>query len=277
MSIKQKIEKQLIECYSLENNENSIYHPIRFIQASKSLIGINTLEPNEILINWSANYINQFKVKPNLEPEIPNVEYFASMINLEILLNEKKFDKSKDEILRLLQVSTGEPILEILIIHSIKDLVQLPTILSIYRSVKFCNGIDVKNAILLALELLKSNEISIKDLSKTQLIDIFTSIIEIKNTEFIRNEEIINKLNLIDLSIFHELNLIKIKSEFTKKLIEKGRGVLLDIINENEKILTKKENILILDSIRIILRYRNSNENDNLLNYASSFIESKND
>lgn len=273
MSIKQIIEKQLIECYSLENNGNSIYHPIRFIQASKSLIGINPSEPNQILINWNADYIDQFKVKPNLEPEISNVEYFASMINLEILLNEKKFKESKEEILRLLQVSTGEPILELLLIYSIKDLVQLPPILSIYRSVKFCSGIEVKYAILLALELLKSNKISIKDLSKTQLIDIFTSIIEIKNTEFIRNEEIFNKLTLVDRSIFHELNLIKIKSEFAEKLIEKGRGVLLDIINENEKILTKRENILILDSIRIILRYRNSNENDYLLNYASHLIE----
>ena len=96
-----------------------------------------------------------------------------------------------------------------------------------------------------------------------------------KNTKFIRNEEITNEINSIDFSIFIEIIQEQNYSELTDRLIGNGRGVLLKIINENDDILNKPENLLILDSIRIILRYNNSAEYDKVLCFSSKIIENK--
>ena len=86
MSLKNIIENHLIYAYSLEFNGDNFYHPIRVVQAVKSLIGIDPKIPNERLLNWIPTYLDQFQSKKNDDKKESKVEFFASMINLKILL-----------------------------------------------------------------------------------------------------------------------------------------------------------------------------------------------
>ena len=105
------------------------------------------------------------------------------MINLEILLKDKKYSEAKTEIIRLLQVSTGEPILELIILVHLQNIHVLPFLNSVYRAVKFCNGKDVKIAVLLMIDILQDNITLNENLSEIQLIDYITHINEIQNTK----------------------------------------------------------------------------------------------
>ena len=80
---------------------------------------------------------------------------------------------------------------------------------------------------------------------------------------------------MVDKSIINTGFKFKEKSKLQSKFIRNGRGYLLELINKNDDILTEPENILKMDSIRTILRYRKSEEFDNYLNYASKLIEDK--
>jgi hypothetical protein len=273
MSIKNSIEDFLIQTYQLKYNGDFTTHPLNVVQAIKSLIGINPEKPNQLLFDYIPKYLIEFQQQEIDDKEVIQVEYFASMINLEILLKEKKYKEAKNEILRLLQVSTGEPILELLILTSLQNQCQLPLINSIYRSVKFCNGRDVKYAIILMLHVMETKVLANENLKNIQLIHYSATIIEIENTQFVRNNEFENELKLLDYhQIYGKINKQN-PSNLSEILIEKGREYLLTFIDENPSILNDVQNILILDSIRMILRHRPSNKFDNQLRFASDLIE----
>ena len=195
------------------------------------------------------------------------------MVNLEILLKENKYNQAKEEAFRLLQVSTGEPILELLIQISIFDKINLPIMNSIYRSVKFCNGKGIQTAILFAIEQLKSNNQSKIKRSNFHKLEIVSNILEITQTRFIRNDKIQSEISFLDNSeLMNEFIGIE-NSKLNDILINQGRKYILQLIIDNDNLLNSSKNILIMDSIRTILRYRDSTNYDIPLNYASSLIE----
>lgn len=273
MSIKTEIENYLIRSYKLNYSDEIIYHPLKIVQSVKSLIGINPEIPNKKLLEFIPKYLASFKKNDSQNDEIVQVEYFASMINLEILLKEKKYSEAKTEIIRLLQVSTGEPILELIILVHLHNIHVLPFLNSIYRAVKFCNGKDVKIAILLMIEILQEISTLNENLSEIQFIDYITHINEIQNTKFIRNDEFNNEMQKIDYQFIYTKFETNNKSKLGEKLIKNGRKELLEFVNENSTLSFNYENIIILDSIRTFLHYRKSNEFDFLIYYASNLLE----
>ena len=273
MSIKTEIENYLIRSYKLNYSDEIIYHPVKIVQSVKSLIGINPEIPNKKLLEFIPKYLSSFKKNESQNDEIVQVEYFASMINLEILLKEKKYSEAKTEIIRLLQVSTGEPILELIILIHLHNIHVLPFLNSIYRAVKFCNGKDVKIAILLMIEILQEISTLNENLSEIQFIDYITHINEIQNTKFIRNDEFNNEMQKIDYQFIYTKFETNNKSKLGEKLIKNGRKELLEFVNENSTLSFNYENIIILDSIRTFLHYRKSNEFDFLIYYASNLLE----
>ena len=97
---------------------------------------------------------------------------------------------------------------------SLQDITTLPIIHSIYRSVKFCNGHEVKTAILLAIDLLKLNKVKITHLSKFQKLEIQSNLIEVSNSQYIRNDDIQSEINGLDNSIFQNGFIFREKSNF---------------------------------------------------------------
>ena len=91
-------------------------HPVRIIEAVKSLIGINIDFPNEKLLNWLKSYIDGLdQANSNPMHEIFELEETISLISLEkaLRMNDKKmvdFNLSQ-----LATVSDGRPILEFLL------------------------------------------------------------------------------------------------------------------------------------------------------------------
>tara|TARA_B100001029_G_C15031073_1_gene436984 strand:- start:438 stop:1271 length:834 start_codon:yes stop_codon:yes gene_type:complete len=273
MSLKEKIEDYLIQTYDIEFDCGIQFHPIRIVESMKSLIGIEPQKPNKLILNYFQTYLNDFKIKYKTDTEISQVEYFASMINLEILLQKNKFDQSRIEIQRLLQVSSGEPILEILLLLYLKDINLLSCLFSIFRSVKFCNGRNIKQAIFLMLDIIEEYQKSDKIFNKLHYLDYSTSILEISQNTFIRDVEIKNILQKIDYKmIYNKIRFYK-KTKLGEDLIENGRSRILDYINKHPDILKNNKNILLMDSIRTILRYRKSSEYDNHLHFSVSELE----
>lgn len=271
MSLKDSIEENLIQCYHKEYSGNVLTHPIKIAQSLKSLIGINPEKPNQILIEYIPKYLDKFPEKQSNNEEIIQVEYFASMINLEILLNEQNYSKAKNEVLRLLQVSSGEPILELFLNNFLNSPLILPVINSIYRSVKFCNGREVKNALLIILEILE--EYQNEELTALHHLDYSSQLLEISNTKFIRNEKIQNELQKIDYPQLYKHFNNQQKSNLGIEFIKKGREFILEIVNENPSILENDKNIILLDSVRTLLRYRKDTEFDNLIHFVAQKIE----
>ena len=54
------IEKQIQFCLKIKLSESEL-HPLRLIQASKSLIGLNLDKPNQKLMNFNSVYLESFK------------------------------------------------------------------------------------------------------------------------------------------------------------------------------------------------------------------------
>lgn len=260
------IEKQIISCLNIKV-DNYFKHPIRLIQASKSLIGINLKSPNSKLIEFNDYHLNSM-----------NYDKFGSIIktsNLNEVINiheleEALLSKNKQKVFatldQLSKVSSMKHILEFLIEFCLKQksLACLP-IWSLYRSILFIgekHSVDYTNLIVDMIlsfysnhsknKLIKSSYSIYK--SKITMLDlqIFSNLIEIKNTNLIRHETI---LPLIDSFMSNEINSIKNNPKI-KNLgsYDKERLWINNFINQFDKKRITIELLLFLDSIRCLLK-----------------------
>ena len=132
------------------------------------------------------------------------------------------------------------------------------------RKVKIFNSLE---------DLTKNSNIIISCVGNDKdLRDIFLSkngiLNHISKNTFIRDADIKYKISKLDMkSIERKVGSDK-KTKLGEKLIVEGREYLLTLIEENPLIIESDENILLLDSIRVLLRYRNSTKNDNQIHFA---------
>ena len=270
MSVKEKIEDYLNNSIYIDYNDDIQFHPIRILEAMKSLYGIDPNKSNTVIYNNFSSYLNNFQINNTFKLEIETVDYFASMINLQILLDKKKFTEAKSEIQRLLQVSTGEPIFELLIITYLDEIYLLPHLISIFRISKFCNGHNINDKLLFIVDLIEKYQDNKENLKYLNYLNYFTTIVEVSKNTFIRDQDIKYKISKLDMkSITRKIRSEK-KTKLGKKLIIEGREYLLTLIKENPLIIESDENILLFDSIRVLLRYRSSTKNDNQIHFAVS-------
>tara|TARA_B100002052_G_C15886311_1_gene601694 strand:- start:3864 stop:4742 length:879 start_codon:yes stop_codon:yes gene_type:complete len=260
------IEKQIISCLNIKV-DNYFKHPIRLIQASKSLIGIDLKSPNSKLIEFNDYHLNS-KNFDKFE-SITKTSNLNEVINIHEL-EEALLSKNKQKVFAILdqlsKVSSMKHILEFLIEFCLKQksLSCLP-IWSLYRSVLFIgekHSVDYTNLIVGMIldshsnhsknKLIKSSysiyksDISILDLQ------IFSNLIEMKNTNLIRHETI---LPLIDSFISNEITSFKNNPKI-KNLdsYDKERLWINNFINQFDKKRITIELLLFLDSIRCLLR-----------------------
>ena len=238
------IEKEMVAFLSLAiqqpiKDNNLINHPIRFAEASKSLIGLNLKKPNLNILN----FINTFKLESKNDKKEVSQSIFetVSIYQLEdSILNGLTHDIPK--ILdSLLQLSDGRHILEFLIEISLgKSEKSLMLIWAIYKSMNFIGYNDryiVKNALEVACEaiVVDDNQLSFSketiDLKEIDFQLIHTDkdlhvlgvIYEIYNFDFIRKDLIQNKLSNF-IGFFYQ----KIKDIETKNH-KSNSGIFIDI------------------------------------------------
>ncbi len=261
-------------------------HPLRIVQAGKSLIGMNPEKPILPLINWLEGFVHsykqlnpeEFKVKPQA------VEDFASMIEFEIQLKHGNTDKLIETASKLLSVSSGEPLFESLLLHSCKNADLFPFYLSLYRSVLFCQGEEKAKFLGIGLKMLKTQMESNKidesisiELQKLSLnrIDLASCYMQVFNMPLIRGEEIKSKIPTV---IFNTPNngkgksakqtnpndlrntIIEKDSEFfekslTHELFLNDRMAFYTLIKNIPEEKFSAHLILLIDSGRTIFRY----------------------
>ena len=97
-------------------------HPIRLIQAVKSLIGINIEGDNDCLLEWLKIYVKNYRSTKYDKPTIKfHPTEVVSLKQLNQAIYNKNFDEAKSVVQNLTSVSDGRPILEYLLEMSLKQ------------------------------------------------------------------------------------------------------------------------------------------------------------
>ena len=92
-------------------------HPLRVVQAVKSLIGINILSPNTKLLTWVKEYSSTLKVRPKSELmfKFGELEETITIHSLEMAIKGGNQKVAFSHLEQLSRVSDGRPILEFLL------------------------------------------------------------------------------------------------------------------------------------------------------------------
>jgi len=289
-----EIENQIIASFNCNVNE-IVCHPIRLIQASKSLIGLNLDNPNQRLIDFSELYLNEKLSKKLLKSKVINnqVNEVINIHDLENAILSKDRAKISDSINQLSKVSSSLHILEYLIEISLKENGSSFLVLwSIYRSIFFIGERNLDDFRELIIEVVLCDRISEYPQSNINIddivlidnlsledIDLYSHLIELKHSNLVRSEKLvpladkmINRFSIRKDLKNQPKNVNQIKSKFNKK----GRVWILDYINEIDPKKITFEFILFLDSIRCLLKYLNINKHKYVFKHFERLVKNFN-
>ena len=271
------IEDQILFCLKIQL-KNIDSHPIRVIQASKSLIGLNLAQPNTKLINFNYNYLEEFNnistyKALNVDKSLNEV---ISIHDLESAFLNKDKSSVLDMLNQLKLVSSEVHILEYLIELSLKQTGKSFLIIwSIYKSILFLENKDCNNFINIATDTILLDNFEDYELSKSNFninkfvsynlsidsLDLYSHLLEAYNSNLIRLSNIKPLIGGLIQRRFKNSNPIKFNFKndilFPDFLIE-GRYWLLNFIDNQEKYQINKDLIFFLDSIRCLFRFLDS-------------------
>ena len=271
-------------------------HPIRLVQASKSLIGLNLDKPNEKLINFTSIYLESFN-NPQYDFNLNSSDDLNPVVTI-YDLERAFFSKDKELVLKLFNqlklVSSEVHILEYLIEISLKQSGKsFLLIWSLYRSILFLSNKDSNQFINLATDIILSDNfedtsisgqaVNINDVINYQLsfysIDLYAHLLEAYNSDLIRLSKI--KV-LIDSFITRkfkncEANKFNMDNEVLfPDLLISGRKELLQFLETKDIMELNPELIMLLDSIRAIFRFLDNQNHKMICFHFENFLEDLN-
>ena len=249
--------------------------PIRLVQASKSLIGLNLDFPNQILLKFNSSFLKNIntksKTKVNLTHDINEV---VTLHDLEEAFINKNKKNITDIMYQLSEVSSEIHILEYLIEISLKQSGKsFLSIWSLYKSILFLNDRSIKHFFNLAIDIIFEDKFEI--LSNSSInnhtniiqysnlsiedIDLYSHLIELDDFELIREA----KIKPLILNMIHrKFNTKKLADKINtdKKLkygwlLDQGRFSLLEFVERPNKYKVNINLILFLDSIRCLFKF----------------------
>jgi len=250
-------------------------HPIRLVQASKSLIGLNLDKPNEKLIKFTSIYLESFN-NPHYDFNLNSSDDLNPVVTIYDLENAF-FNKDKELALRLFHqlklVSSEVHILEYLIEISLKQSGKsFLSIWSLYRSILFLSNKDSNRFINLATDIILSDDfedtsisgqaININDVINHELsfysIDLYAHLLEAYNSDLIRLSKIRALITSFITRKFKNCKANKFNMDnevFCPDLLISGRKELLQFLETKNNIGLNPDLIMLLDSIRAIFRF----------------------
>jgi len=256
-------------------------HPLRVVQASKSLIGINIEDPSRQLLKWLDDYVKDFT--PNFNPPILSDQNLSletiTYTHLENLILHKKKSESKIYLTQLLQVADPRHIAEFLMELSVQ---QAPgTFLfcwSAFRSLQFLGDKDGYPILYHCLSSILK-EIS-EEKSNTKLLmersELYCHQFQIRKTEIIRKNKIIPHLDKMIRTIKKGLNKtysFNIPKALGSMIITEGEMGILSYLATLKMEDISSELILLLDAIRSALKFSDNLEDPVLLSIFNNFRE----
>ena len=213
-------------------------HPIRVVEASKSIVGIDPNNPIKKILNYCDNYVNQFKpVKETYKHEDLDLPLVVTYLDLELSLIENNRIESFANVFNLLKVSEGTQVLEFLLEFSLKYCSNTFFLIwAIYRMELFLGFENIKQSMTVCIEYILNDEKlkverilgkddSMDDYLTTYVEDMdtykdFISLYRMYNNGFIRKD----KINSYILSVIFE------KYKFNKGLNRK-----MEILEDQRK------------------------------------------
>jgi len=248
------------------------FHPIRLIQALKSLIGIDIDNPSKKLIEWGEDYLS------NIEP-LPKRYFFYSikktketivMSDLGDHILSKEYNFCVEELQGLCSVSDGGQIFEYLLeFASINNVSAIPFIWSAFRSNIFLKNKYSYHLLLLSVKFLIENE----SIGNGLISNIEESCIieSIKSGSLTRQSSINSQLEILILN----KHLIEEDVGSIIDVEKKGRSAILEYLNGLELKSITLEMILFLDACRMMLKDSSSNNRQNIPRILNQVIERK--
>ena len=256
-------------------------HPLRVVQASKSLIGINIEDPSRQLLKWLDGYVKDFK--PNFNPPLPSDQNLSletiTYTHLENLIHHKKNSESKIYLTHLLQVADPRHIAEFLMEFSAqKTPGNFLFCWSAFRSVQFLGDKDGSSILYHCLSNILE-EISDEE-NKTRLLlercELYCHQFQIRKTEIIRKNKIIPHLDKMietikqGLNQTYSFNIPKALGNIIRAEGEQGILYYLSTLKIKD---ISSELILLLDAIRSALKFSDNLEDPVLLSIFNNFRE----
>ena len=288
------IENQINLSLNLKLND-SLIHPIRIIQASKALIGLNLDSPNEKLIHFNKLYLES-QTLDNYKSIQKNNGKLNDVVSLQDL-EDALINNDREVVIEIFNqiklVSSEVHILEFLIEITLKQTGKsFLNIWSIYKSVLFLKNKSIDKFVHLAIDMILNdkfrnidnqlNELDIEDLININFtnnsLDLYAHLYEVYKMELIRSENIRKLINLFISDKFRNLDyhssMEKFKPKYPK-LLSNGRAYILDIINE-KKYRLSPDMILFLDSIRTLFRFTHKKNHKIIVYHLESKLEAFN-
>ena len=154
--------------YHTPARDKWIKHPLRVVQATKSLIGIKINYPTTKLIEWLDNYCREIDIQKN-EKNHKSIELFevVSLKQLDEAILNKDIQLSRIIIGNLVRVSDGRPIIEHMLELSMRqEGTSFLMVKSILRSNLFMQNSHIKELLNLCVNVLVDF-----DLSDTNLVN----------------------------------------------------------------------------------------------------------
>ena len=188
---KNSIVDCLIKSIYIDCNDNWSMHPLRVMQALKSIVGLDLEAPSDKLIEWGNEYITQFESinETGLKFNIEQLSETISLPSLEIALDDSRDDESFQILSQLSSVSDGRPILEFLLEYTLKNkLESFLFIWTAYRVNQFLQNEKISPLLYKGLQ-------SIIEKKEDQFIESFEfeiigQLIAIESEPFVRNRSI---------------------------------------------------------------------------------------
>ena len=271
------IEKQALKSLSYKT-VNFLNHPIRLIQASKSLIGLNLDTPNEKLLKFNSSVLanNTYESIKFKNFKNDNIKEVISTHNLEDAFIKNDKDEVLNELYQLSKVSSSLHILEYLVEISLKQTGKSFLIIwSIYRTIFFISEKDIKFFLDLSIDAIFSDKFSLSDLELLPIndniiknsnlsitnIDLFSHLLEAYNSNLVRSDKIkILISNVINKRFPCRKDDSSVEFNFKyPQLLKTGRSWLLEFIDDIDNNITI-ELILFIDSIRCLFKFLNKKD-----------------
>lgn len=261
--IKSKIDDLYLFVSKIKYTPN---HPLRVINASKALIGIDIKNPPYVLLKWLEKYLHQFELNfqaPSIAAK-QNTPDILSYLELEKFIDLKDLPGAYNYLEKLLLSASPASIAEFLFEYSInKSVFNILFSWAVIRSIQFL-GEEQGYAILYSGI---SNLIDNKNVHETDellLYEMKCHYFQMRSANMVRSSKIISKLDpfIIDLDddIFKRIH-ISLPNELIGNLVKRGINGIHDYLLLQSIDTLSIDMILKLDSIRSLISFSKYNIN----------------
>ena len=254
-------------------------HPLRVVQAVKSLIGINTSSPNTNLLGWVKEYSSMLEVRPKSELmfKFGELEETISSHSLEMAIKSGNSKLAFSHLEQLNRVSDGRPILEILLELSVQQSGKsFLFILSALRSNLFLANKKITALLMLCTQSILDDSFEKWGLNPDNLafestFELNCQVLQCHHEDLVRLTKIKPWLPTISEIINNAGDINPVNDPLN--ILSIGRQGILNSIDRLELNTITPEIILALDAYRSALKVTPEHAKD-IVHATSMYIES---